>query len=116
VELDYSLYLSANILKFYDYDTKTFLNFFNDIGDKHFCPILVWEYIILRTQLFVHLDKVVNSVGPTNFHIDKNNKNSVVDTMKIDNNLINELSFFMQNTRPIKNISYTMIDFNWNLL
>lgn len=120
-ELDYSLYLSANILKFYGYNDKTYLEFFNNgsnnnnNSDKKYNPVLVWEYILLRTQLLIHLDTVVNLVGPTNFFANENNKHDIIGIMKINNDLINELFFFMQHTKPIKNISYTMIDFNWDL-
>ena len=75
LELNYSLYLTANILKFYGYNFKTFKDFFSGRGEKKFCPVLIWEYVIIRTQLFLNIDKVLDLVGPSTFIIDQNNKN-----------------------------------------
>ena len=116
LELNYSLYLTANILKFYGYNFKTFKDFFSGRGEKKFCPVLIWEYVIIRTQLFLNIDKVLDLVGPSTFIIDQNNKNNIIKLMEIDDNLINKLSILMEMTKPIKNISYTMIDLNWNLI
>lgn len=115
LETNYSIYLSCNILKFYGYDNVTVTNFFEGIGEKHFSPILVSEYIILRSQLFLNIDAVSNLLGPT-WMITQNNKNHVLELMKTDNNLINKLSLFMEKTQPIKSVSYVIIDFDWNLV
>ncbi len=113
VELNYSLYLTANVLKFYGYDKKTYVDFFDGIGDKKYCPIYIWEYVILRTQLFLNLDKLFN-VSESDFRITSKNKNKIADLMKIDNNLINVLAIFMEKYPESQYFSYTLYDFNWN--
>jgi len=114
-EMHYSLYLSSNILKIYGYNSATCVNFFNGDSGKNYCPIPIWEYVLLRTQLFLNIDKLLKLIGNT-WRIDTQNKNSVIELMKTDNNLLNELSTFMEKTQLIKNISYIMIDFDWNLI
>ena len=59
VEKQYSIYLSSSILKLYGYNENNFTYFFKGIGEKKYCPILIWEYIILRTQLLLNLDKII---------------------------------------------------------
>lgn len=112
-ETRYSLYLTTNILKFFGYNNDNYRNFFNGRGEKKYVPILVWEYIIVRTQLLLEVNKIANLVGNDLWCIKKNNIESIVNIMRTDNNLINELSFFMKYTKPIDNISYTIIDFDW---
>lgn len=115
LEYNYSLYLTSSILKFYGYNVDTFINFFNNIGEKKFSPILTWEYIILRTQLFLNWDKLFNIVG-NNWQVTQYNKNNIVELTKIDDNFLNKIHYFMEHTNSIENISYTMVDFNWNLI
>jgi hypothetical protein len=113
-EYQYSLYLTVNILKFYGYNYETFRNFFNDIGEKKYCPIYIWEYVILRTQLFAHINEILDLLSD-NLKITHKNKYAIMEYMKIDNHLINELSFFMKSTMD-KNISYLLVDIDWNLV
>jgi hypothetical protein len=47
IELNYSLYLTSNVLKFYGYDIRTYMNFFDGIGEKKYCPIYIWEYFLI---------------------------------------------------------------------
>lgn len=111
LETRYSIYLSANILKFYGYDEKTFYDFFKNKGNKHISTIAIWEYIILRTQLLLNVDKVCNLMGRT-WKITENNKDELIELMKIDDHFLDELFFFMKNTKPIDNISYSVIEFD----
>lgn len=113
-ELNYSLYLTSNVLKFYGYDNNTYVDFFKGIGEKKYCPIYIWEYVILKTQLFLNLGDLLN-ITKNDFRITPKNKNEIADLMKIDNNLINKLAIFMSNTEKSQYFSYTMFDFNWNL-
>ncbi|XWV25679.1 hypothetical protein QJ856_gp0074 [Tupanvirus deep ocean] len=114
IEYNYSLYLTANILKFYEYDHKSFYDFFNGVGRKNHCPIYIWEYVILRTQLFSKINEIFELLDDT-LNISQDNKDNIINTMKIDNNLLNELSFFMK-MQNSTSISYLMIDIDWNLL
>jgi len=114
LEITYSIYLVSNILKFYDYD-EDWPNFFQGIGKSKYSPILTWEYVIVRTQLLLNLNQVADLVIP-GWKITPNNLKGIVNLMKIDNNFMNELSFFMSNTKPINNISYTAIEIDWDLV
>lgn len=114
-EYSYSLFLTSNILKFYGYNHQSFRNFFNGIGNSKKCPIYIWEYVILRTQLLTKLNQIFN-VTDRNFMVNSKNKQKIIDVMKIDDNLLNELSFFMKTTDTHNNISYLIFDVNWNLI
>lgn len=113
----HSIYLTSNILKFYGYDNDSYINFFKRDEIKNYSPISIWEYVIVRTQLFINLDKVANILGErAAWSIDSSNVHNIIDLMKTDDVLLDELSFFMEKSNPIKNISYIMIDFDWNLV
>lgn len=114
-ETQYSLYLTTNILKFFGYNNNNYKNFFNGIGEKKFSPILVWEYIIIRTQLLLNRDSIAEIMGNNIWRVNESNINDLIPLMKTDNNLLNKLSFFMENTNIISNISYLLVDFDWNL-
>lgn len=112
-ETQYSIYLCANILKFYGYTANTFNDFFNGIGEIKYSPIPTWEYVMIRTQLLLHLDDILNILN-NEWKININNINNIVNLIVKDNILLNKLTIFMLTVGQIKNISYTMIEFNWN--
>ena len=128
VEINYSLYLIGNILKFYGYDCDSFYDFFNGIGEKKYCPIYIWEYVILRTQLFMNLDSFLSIINNNfritsinknkiiNLRITSTNKNKIINLMKIDNNLLNKLAISMTNASQSNDFSYLLIDISWNLI
>lgn len=112
IETVYSIYLTANILKFYGYNDKTFTNFFQGIGEKKYCPIFIWEYVIVRTKFLIDLDGMAD-LFRDGWRIGTKQVGQLVKYAKTDNSLINELSFFMEKTKSISNISYTIIDMDW---
>ena len=115
LETNYSVYLTSNILKFFGYDENTFRDFFKGIGKKQQSPIYIWEYVIVRTQLLLNLDKVADLVGGNDeWRIDYSKVTAIVDLMKVNNEMINRIQYDMINTKPINNISYTIIDLDWN--
>lgn len=117
IEIFYSAYLTCNILKFYGYNNKTFINFFRGIGKKNSAPIYIWEYVILRTQLLLNLEKVASLIGGKNmWRINSKTNTEIIDLMKIDDNMIEILAYYFTNTTPIKNISYTLISLKWNIV
>lgn len=111
IETQYSLYLVSNILRFYGYSKDDYQNFFYNIGEKNFSPIATWEYVVLRTQLLLNM----NHVGAItrNWQTNRQNCYQIISLMKIDKNLINDLSFFFKQTATTPNISYTMVDLDW---
>lgn len=111
----YSIYLTANILKFYGFDQKNYNYFFDgdkSLNTKCWAPIAIWEYIFLRTIFFLHLDEMMEII-PNDFRLNCESVNQIKNLLEKDNDLINQLAFFMGHTKPIKNISYMMINFNW---
>lgn len=117
VEIEYSVYLTANILRFYGYNQNNFINFFeksNISGDiKMFSPIPIWEYIILRTQLLLNMSKLIKSIK-NDWRINEKNRNAIVNLMKINKNFMDKLKIIFETTDMCNNISYTIVDFNWN--
>ena len=114
-ELKYSLYLSSSILKFFNYDHTTYYNFFKDVGEKYDAPIPIWEYVILRTLLMLNLDTICQIIDDS-WLINDSNINNIVNLMTIDDVFIKKMDFFIKKTDPIANVSYVMIDLNWNLI
>lgn len=109
----YSIYLSTNLLKFYNYDKHNFMNFFENKEKKMFSYIHIWEYIIIRTQLLLNLNKVANLMGKYNWYVNEYNVNNLLDLMIINKNFLNDISFFMENTIMNKSLSYKIIDIDW---
>jgi hypothetical protein len=113
IEINYSVYLTANVLRFYDYDQNNFKNFFSGIGPKKSSPIATWEYIFLRTNLLQSLDEFAELVGPTDWRVTSDNKQEIIELMKTTDDLINKLNVSMKTTEPINNISYAAIEINY---
>ena len=113
-EISYSIRLTSNILKFYGYDATNYTEFFHNNQQKHTQPILLWEYIILRTICMIHLSELMDVV-PDNFIIDVPSIKKIRDILHNDTELIHMLQKYMQ--QPIdSNVAYCMIDLNWNAL
>jgi hypothetical protein len=114
IEFYYSIFLSSIILKFYGYNKDTFRNFFQRHNKKNNSPIPIWEYIILRSQLFCNINKISilikNNWKVINPHI-------VVKMAEIDDNFLDKLSVLMD-SQSLSNISisYMMVDLNWNFI
>lgn len=114
IETKYSIYLSATILHFLGYTANNFNNFFNGIGPKHYMPIMIWEYIFLRTQMLLNLDNIV-TILQTDWMVNNDNKKEIILFVKINNHFLDELYLAMLNLASMDNISYTAIDLDWNL-
>jgi len=112
IETEYSCYLASIILKFYDYDKHNVMDFFLGIGEKKYSPIAIWEYVFLRAQLMLNLDAVLKIVH-NNWIIDRNNQTLLINLMTVDERMIQKVKKYME-YEPNINISYTMIDFDWN--
>lgn len=113
LETKYSIYLTANILKLYGYNHQTFRNFFDGIGQKNYSPIYIWEYVILRSQLLINLNKITDDIVADWRVI---NSHKIIDLMRINNKMIDEIQLVMAYTNPIDNLSYTAIELDWNLI
>lgn len=108
-EIAYSIYLTSNILKFYDYNIDTYKSFFTK-NQKHDEPIPLWEYIFLRTMLMININTVIDTI-PTNLVLV--NTKPFINLLNNDNDLINYLSTYMQ--LPIHiSVSYNIIDLDWS--
>jgi hypothetical protein len=59
IELNYSLYLTAKLLYFYGYNSKTYRDYFVGKHKLH-QPIYFTEYIITRGIMFYHLNQIIN--------------------------------------------------------
>lgn len=114
-ETEYSIYLTAKILFFLGYNANNFKNFFYQTNPKHKMPILIWEYLFLRTQMLLNITNIANIVQP-NWYITNNNINLLVKNLEIDNDYLNKLSIAMNNLVLFDNISFTLIDIDWNLI
>lgn len=113
-ETKYSIYLTCNILKFYHYDSSNYMDFFRGIGEKKYAPIMVWEYIFVRTQLLLNLNELSNIMHNSDWRVDESNITNVVQLSQPTDKFIDYIDDFMAHTDPIKNISYLLIDFDWN--
>ena len=113
LEKTYSIYLSTNLLKFYNYNKYNFMDFFENKGRKMFSHIHIWEYVIIRTQLLLNIDRVANLVGRYDWYVNEYDINSLLDLMLINKDFLNDISFFMNNTTINKSLSYKIIDIDW---
>ena len=118
IEQQYSVMLMGNILKFYGYNSQSMNDFFQGIGTPKSCPILIWEYVFPRAQLMLNLDSITNLIDRAHWQITTDNKTAVVKLMEIDNRLLKELSLSMNKNshNDNENVSYLMIDLDWNLV
>jgi len=108
-EINYSIYLTSNILKFYGYNKYNYKSFFtNDKINK--TPLPLWEYIFLRTMLMINLNNVIDDV-PSDYKII--NTNVLVNLLNNDNDLINGLAKLMLQQFD-RNVSYNAVDLNWS--
>jgi hypothetical protein len=111
IEMNYGLYLTSNILKFYGYDQANYQQFFNGTGKKINQPIMLWEYIFLRTILLLDLDSTMNII-PNDYKITKRNIPDLVKIFSDDTILIKNLEKFM--SAPLyPSVSYLAIDLDW---
>lgn len=110
-EIVYSAYLASNILKFYDYNSENFRNFFLGVGGKKYSPIPIWEYVILRAQLLFNIDEVTEllTIVPQTV-----NTETLIRLTTPRNNLLNTIQIFM-NFPMSNNLSYAMVDLDWKL-
>lgn len=113
-EIIYSIYLSANILKFLGFKGDTLDQLFNGTNKKIKVPIQICEYVILRTQLLLNLNKVLKIID--NWKINNINVNKIIEHMQINNNFINILKKYIDNISPDSNISYSAFDLKWHIL
>lgn len=103
IETLYSVYLTLNIKNFFMRDQA------NEQRNKIKCPILVEEYIVQRTNLLLNINKVANLVG------DDWIANEEIITIIEDYSSLVEKSLDMPNVVS-NNISYMMIDLDYNIL
>jgi len=108
-EINHSIFLTANILKFYGYNKETYPLFFTK--DKiNVSPIQLWEYVFLRTMLIIHLNKVIDMI-PDNYQI--TNPTIIINLLNNDNDLINNIYPYME--QPMNpNVSYNAVDIDWS--
>ena len=114
MEISYSCFLSSNILKFYGYDTYNFDDFFSENKLKEYAPIALWEYIILRTQLMLNLNGVIDLMCKSCWKVNSKNKDNLIKLMQIDSNLKDNIKYYMQDTRLDNSLSYKLLNFNWS--
>lgn len=108
-ELAYSIYLVGNLLKFYATD----INFFYSKKgqEKIYSPILIWEYIILRTQLLFDQTRVFECLDD-NFNV--RNVEKIMKLMIPIKSLISLVENSMNSYRKSDNMSYLLIDIDWS--
>lgn len=113
LETNYSIYLSANILKFYNYNSNTYTNFFKDYNHKIKCPVLIYEYVFLRTMLLLNL-KNIEFLADKFFKVETKDLGYIIDEMTPSVEFFSLLRDYMDQTPQSNNISYTLVDFDWN--
>jgi len=118
IEINYSLFLSSVILKFYDYDSNTVYHFFAGIGQKKYSPILVWEYILLRTIMLQHLNEMLELV-PDNYRVNAGASVNIRKLLLRNNDLSDQMRLFIDKIHDLDDssvlsVSYLMIDLDWN--
>lgn len=106
-ECYYSMFLTVSILKFYGYDSETYVDFFKGAKKSNPCPVLVWEYILLRAQLFYSIKELSSLLDP-GAEVTDSNVNEIKALMRPTNAFISSLKeFFILNESP--SITYTLI-------
>lgn len=113
LETEYSLYLASNILKFYGFNNQTFRKFFTYNNKTIFCPIPIWEYVFFRAQLMLKISLLCDIID-NSWKINESNTHQIINLMKFDENFIHKLAIYMDKFEPINNISYLLIDLDWN--
>lgn len=112
-EINYSLFLTSNIIKFFGFNPNNYEQFFKIYRYKKFAPIFVWEYIIYRTRLLLDINLILSLTK--NFKvITLNDRDIIIKIMCDDKYLITHLLPFMQQWHNNNNISYTLVELDWN--
>ncbi|ANB50427.1 hypothetical protein [Powai lake megavirus] len=116
LETYYSLALSHKIIKFYGYDCNNMDKFFskNDFSEKLFCPILIWEYVIIRTKLLLNIDKF-NWKSSQDLKITFVDISKIIKLTKINDSYIQKIKLcnYLQKN---PSFSYNLIDIDWNYI
>ena len=113
-EIQYSVKLSANILKLYGYSFDTYPKFFKTVDDSpKSSPICTWEYVFLRTVLFLGLDQFSDI---ETFKLNNKTKDIALSILRNDTELIEQLKVYMSDTQLPANIAYTSIELDWDTI
>ena len=112
-ELWYSICLVARLLQFYQYDQTTYKCFFSLKDKRHPQPILLWEYIFLRTQLMVNRE-AVSYIVSSSLLLTKETASLIVDQMRFNAAFFTKLDYCLARKLAFHNISYTLVDLDWN--
>ena len=114
-EINYSVCLTARILKFFQYNCDTYENFFTGLGKRNEQPIALWEYIFLRTILFLDLDTVLEIV-PDDLKLESDSKNQLLHVFADDQTLVTRVKEFMLIDADAVSVSYLAVDVDWSLI
>ena len=111
-ETQYSIYLSASILKIFGYDKDTWRSFFeNDSNKIMSSPIYTFEYILMRTSLMLNIDSIIDAIDDD---LGVNNSETIKKYILPNDNMFIQLSTYMRTNNYDNNISYLLVDFDWN--
>lgn len=114
IESEYSIYLSAKILQFYQFDQKNCMSFFNGTSKKIYQPILIWEYIFLRGILFQNINEILNSI-PYDLRLDHTNAPQLENILHNDTVFANKVCKYMTDPQLIESsVSYLAMDIDWS--
>jgi len=105
-EIEYSIYLTARILNLYGYDETNYREFFNSSKKKNSCPIYIWEYVFLRTQLLFNIDKVI--AKSNNFYATE----EMCNMFEFDEDLMFKIGSYLSRLVKMENISFLYYDIN----
>jgi hypothetical protein len=106
-----SVYLTGNILKFYGFNYKNVHTFFDGTASLIECPIAIWEYVFLRTQLLFNMDYMLYLVP--DYRVTSNNYQKITELCSVLPNTIKEIINSMKKTKLNINIPYTVIQINY---
>jgi hypothetical protein len=112
-EIIHSFLLCCKILDFYGYNETNCQDFFNSDKKMHDQPILLWEYIFLRTMLMIKFEDVL--FDDKNYTIDTNNSKKIYQIFSDDTTLKEMIKNLFQYKNILNDsISYILIDIDWN--
>jgi hypothetical protein len=116
-EINYSINLSATILRVYSYTSNNLTDFFHlsSSSKRQTCPIAIWEYVLMRTSLLININHLIDLVP--DFQVTKSNANEII-SMCNDRRLEGVIRPIIDTIilSPEVNISYLLHDVNWSKL
>jgi hypothetical protein len=113
-EIKYSLLLTSSILQIYGYNSHNYSTFFtgNSAIPPATSPIATWEYIILRSQLFLQMNNILDKP----WTLSRKDIKNIVQIADNHDLIIKALTPYFTRLYTLKNISYIAFDLNYTFI